>query len=138
MANLNPQFRAALAEIAEIIPRKVRTVVYAAAVGIALLAFATQRVVAVWWPELDARVDATAADVVAAALFIVGVLGFAYRPTRTDQPRPPAELDVLDAAHVQEAQARTIATLVGAGWPRDAAAAAVTEDGTLMDARRDA
>jgi len=117
--------RTALEEIVELIPRKVRTALYVTAVVLALAAFAAQRVVGVWWPELDTRVDTTVADVTTGALFLIGVLGTAYRPTRTDQALPAADLDALDGAHAQEALARTIATLTAAGYTHDAAVEAV-------------
>lgn len=122
---LTGTLRTALAEVVDLIPRKVRTVIYAVAVVVALLAIAAQGVTDIWFPELDDRVDATAARVVAACLFVVGALGFAYRPTRaTLEPLPPAE-SAYEALYAQEAQARTIATLAGAGYRRDTAVQAV-------------
>ncbi|WP_419704998.1 hypothetical protein [Promicromonospora sp. NFX87] len=122
---INPTLATALAEVVDLIPRKVRTVIYAAAVVVALLAIAAQGVTDIWFPELDDRVDATTARVVAACLFIVGALGFAYRPTRASleqlQPAEPAD----EAVYTQEALARTIATLTGAGYSLDAAVDAV-------------
>lgn len=132
-ADLTVTVRTALEEVVELIPRKIRTALYVAAVVVAALAFAAQRVVGIWMPELDTRVDATVADVVTAVLFLLGILGTAYRPTRTDGLLPPIVPDALDAAHIAEVRARTIDTLVHAGWTPDQAAAAVTENGRLID-----
>ncbi|MFI6428459.1 hypothetical protein [Promicromonospora sp. NPDC050880] len=110
-----PTIRTALAEVVELIPRKVRTALYVAAVVVGALALAAQRLVPIWVPELDARVDATVADVTAGALFLLGALGTAYRPTRTDQALSPVE-DAYEAVYAQEAQARAVATLKGAGF----------------------
>lgn len=124
MSNPLPAVRTALEEIVELIPRKVRTALYVTAVVVALAAFAAQRVVVVWWPELDTRVDATVADITTGALFLIGVLGTAYRPTRAGQVLALAE-PVDEAVYAQEALARTIAMLTGAGYSQAAAVDAV-------------
>jgi uncharacterized membrane protein len=134
-ANLDVTVRTALAEVVELIPRKVRTALYVAAVAVALLAFASQRVVAVWWPQLDVRVDATVADVVTACLFLIGLLGTAYRPTLTDHLQP-ADAG-YEALYAQEAQARTIQTLTAAGYDHAAAVDAVQAGDLSRLTRRD-
>lgn len=130
----NPVIRTALAEVVDFIPRKGRTVIYAVAVVIALLAIAAQGLTDIWFPELDDRVDATAARVVAACLFVVGALGFAYRPTRAGlEPLSPVEPDD-EAVYVQEALARTIATLTGAGYNHaDSVNAVMAGDLTVLN-----
>lgn len=133
--DLNVTVRAALEEIVELIPRKVRTGLYVAAVVVGALALAAQRLVPIWLPEMDVRVDATVADVAAGALFLLGVLGTAYRPTRTDQALPLAA-PVDEAAYELEVRARTIQTLTDAGYGHGVAVDAVTAgDLTILNRR---
>ena len=127
--------RTALAEVVDLIPRKLRTALYVAAVVVGALALAAQRLVPIWLPELDTRVDATCADVTAGALLLLGVLGTAYRPTRAQLL--PVVPDALDIATAQEYRARTIETLINTGWPHAKAVAAVEADDFKLLTRPD-
>lgn len=132
------QIRGALADVVELIPQRARVTLYVAAVGLAVVALAAQRVVAIWWPEGREQVDATAAEILPWALFVIGLLGTAYRPGRGESPgavvnvlNPPAEPGHLELAKAQEAQAQTVATLMANGWTREAAVSAVTRNELL-------
>lgn len=118
MANPNLTVTAVLDELAELVPAKVRTVLYAAALVVALLALAAQWAVGIWWPELDGRVDQTTAGVLAAALLVVGALGTAYRPTRGALPDvyPAARFDVGDQVITAGGLAGVV-TIVNADYP---------------------
>lgn len=129
--DLTVNVRTMIGELAELIPARARTAVYAAAIAVALLALAVQWVAAIWWPELDDRVDRTTAGVVAVALLVVSVLATAYRPTRGELPTAeavPILSDAVDLAHIQATRAQTIQTLVRTGWSHEAAVAAVDAD----------
>ena len=133
MANTqSAQVRAAFAEVIDLIPQRARTVIYVAAVAVAVMAFVAKRMASIWWPEVNDQVDATVADVVTAALFVIGLLASSYRPTRSELiPIGPLEPSHLELAQAQEAQARTIATLIPNGWSKDEATAAVTNNQLL-------
>lgn len=118
------QVRAAFAEVIDFIPRRLQTAFYISAVGLALAALAAQRLVAIWWPRYGDQVDATVAEILPWALFVIGVLGAAYRQHGTPAPVEPGPLEL---AHAQESQARTVATLMGNGWDKDEATQAVTQ-----------
>lgn len=132
------QIRGAFAEVVELIPQKARVTLYVVAVGLALVALAAQRVVVIWWPDGRDQVDATVAEIMPWVLFVIGLLGTAYRPGRGESPgavvnviNAPHEPGHLELAKAQEAQAQTVATLMANGWTREAALAAVTRNELL-------
>jgi hypothetical protein len=127
-ADVPVQVWTAFAEVIDLIPRRLRTAFYVGAVALALATLTVQRIVAIWWPQVQAQVDATAAEILPWALFVIGVLGAAYRQHGTPAPVEPGPLEV---AHAQESQARTVATLMGNGWNKDEATKAVTRQ-TLL------
>lgn len=133
-ADVTVQVRAAFAEVIDLIPRTWRTALYIGAVAIAVAALAAQRIVAIWWPEYRDQVDATVAEILPWVLFVIGILGAAYRPTRPELGMlSPIEPSQLELAQAQESQARTIATLSANGWSKAEATTAVTQQ-TLLPA----
>lgn len=131
-AELTVQVRTAFAGVVEAIPPKLRTGISVGSVVVALAALGSMRVVSIWWPEGREQVEATVAEVVPWLLFVGGVVGSVYRPTRPDlgslQPIEPGHLELAQA---QEAQARTVSTLMVNGWTKDEATAAVTKNELL-------
>lgn len=125
-ADVTVQVRTAFAEVIDLIPRRLRTAFYVGAVALAVAALAAQRIVAIWWPRYGDQVDATVAEILPWALFVIGVLGAAYRPRPGLGTLEPIEPGPLELAHAQESQARTVATLMGNGWNKDEATQAVT------------
>lgn len=133
MTNTELQVRArtVFAEVFELIPQRARTVIYVVAAVVAVLAFAAQRVVAIWWPDLKPQVDATVADIVTAALFVIGSLAAAHRPQGALLPIEPSYPGQVDIAQAQGMNAQTISTLTTLGWDKDEATAMVTQQQLL-------
>lgn len=135
MANteLTVQVRTAFAEVVDLIPPKVRTGISVGSVVVAIAALGSMRIVSIWWPEGREQVEATVAEVVPWLLFVGGVVGAAYRPTRNElgalQPMP--EPGPLELARTQESAAVTIATLCANGWTKDEATAVVQQQSLL-------
>lgn len=131
-ADVTVQVRAAFAEVIDLIPRRLRTAFYVGAVALALAALGAQRIVAIWWPRYHDQVDATVAEILPWALFVIGVLGATYRPRRPElgvlQPIEPGPLELAQA---QGVQAQTVTTLMGNGWDKDEAVTAVTNQALL-------
>jgi hypothetical protein len=126
------QVRGALADVVELIPTRMRFVLYILAVALAVSALAAQRVVAIWVPEYRDQVEATVAEILPWALFVIGVLGTAYTPTSPNYGMlPPAEPGPYEVARAQATQAQTVATLMANGWSKEEASAAVTQQ-TLL------
>lgn len=131
-ADVTVQVRTAFAEVIDLIPRGMRTAIYVGAVALALAALTAQRIVAIWWPQYQDQTDATVAEIMPWALFVIGVLGAAYRPRRPELGMlQPVEPGPLELARAQEAQANTIATLSANGWSKDEATQAVTQQALL-------
>lgn len=126
-ADVTVQVRTAFAEVIDLIPRRLRTASYVGAVALALATLTVQRIVAIWWPQVQDQVDATAAEILPWALFVIGVLGAAYRPHKERGVLAPIEPGPLELAQAQETQARTVATLMDKGWDKDEATTAVTQ-----------
>lgn len=127
------QVRGAFADVVELIPQRARVVLYVGSVGLAVCALAAQRVVGIWWPEYRDQVDSTVAEILPWVLFVIGVLGTAYRPGRGESPGPLQVIEPghLELAQAQELQSRTIATLVANGWTKEQATLAVKNNGLL-------
>lgn len=126
------QVRGAIADVVELIPQRMRFVLYILAVCLAVAALAAQRVVAIWWPEYREQVDATVAETLPWVLFVIGVLGTAYTPTQPSYGLlPPYEPGHLELAQAQEHQANAMATLMANGWTKEDARAAVTRNELL-------
>lgn len=132
------QIRGAFAEVVELIPQRARVALYVAAVGMAVLALAAQRVVTIWWPDGAEQVNATVAEIMPWALFLIGLLGTAYRPGRGESPgaivnviNQPGESSPLELAQTQERQAQTVATLMANGWTKSEATETVTQNALL-------
>lgn len=126
-ADVTVQVRTAFAEVIDLIPRRLRTAFYVGAVALALAALAAQRMVSIWWPQYGDQVDATVAEILPWALFVIGVLGAAYRPRPGLGTLEPIQPSPLELAQAQESQARTVATLMVNGWDKDEATTAVTQ-----------
>jgi hypothetical protein len=128
------QVRGAIADVVELIPNRIRLVLYILAVCLAVAALAAQRVVAIWVPEYQEQVDATVAEILPWALFVIGVLGTAYTPNQPNYGLlPPAEPGPYEVAQAQATQAQTVATLMANGWTKEEASVAVTQQ-TLLPA----
>lgn len=126
------QVRGAIADVVELIPQRMRFVLYILAVCLAVAALAAQRVVAIWWPEYREQVDATVAEILPWVLFVIGVLGTAYTPTQPNYGLlPPVDPGPYEVAQAQATQAQTVATLMANGWTKEEASAAVTQQ-TLL------
>lgn len=126
------QVRGALADVVELIPQRMRFVLYILAVGLAVSALAAQRVVAIWWPEYRDQVDATVAEILPWALFVIGVLGTAYTPTKPNYGLLPSlDPTPYEVAQAQATQAQTVATLMANGWTKEEASVAVTQQQLL-------
>lgn len=130
-ADVTVQVRAAFAEVIDLIPRGMRTAIYVGAVALALAALTAQRIVAIWWPQYQDQTDATVAEIMPWALFVIGVLGAAYRPRRPEVGLRQFEPGPLELARAQESAASTIATLSANGWSKDEATAAVQQQQLL-------
>jgi hypothetical protein len=130
-ADVTVQVRTAFAEVIDLIPRRLRTAFYAGAVALAIAALAAQRMVSIWWPRYGDQVDATVAEILPWALFVIGVLGVGYRQRPVHGTLAPIEPGPLELAQAQEMQARTVATLMGNGWNKDEATQAVTQQSLL-------
>lgn len=126
------QVRGAIADVVELIPQRMRFVLYILAVVLAVVALAAQRVVAIWIPEYHEQVDATVAEILPWVLFVIGVLGTAYTPTQSyTGVVAPYEAGPYELAQAQETQARTVATLMANGWDKEEAKATVTQQQLL-------
>jgi FAD/FMN-containing dehydrogenase len=126
-ADVTVQVRAAFADVIDLIPRGLRTAFYVGAVALALATLTVQRITAIWWPQVQDQVDATAAEILPWALFVIGVLGAAHRPRRGLGTLVPLEPGPLELAQAQESQARTVGHLMANGWDKDQATTAVTQ-----------
>lgn len=133
-AELTVQVRTAFAEVVDLIPPKVRTGISVGSVVVAIAALGSMRIVSIWWPEGREQVEATVAEVVPWLLFVGGVVGAAYRPTRNEyatiEPQPVVPTP-LDLARAQESSASTIAMLSANGWNKDEALLAVQQQQLL-------
>lgn len=131
-AELTVQVRTAFAEVVDLIPPKVRTGISVGSVVVAIAALGSMRIVSIWWPEGREQVEATVAEVVPWLLFVGGVVGAAYRPTRNEIGMlPPAPTSPLEMAKAQESAASTVVMLASNGWEKDEAIAAVQQQ-TLL------
>ena len=131
-ADVTVQVRTAFAEVIDLIPRRLRTSFYVGAVALALATLTTQRIVKIWWPQVQDQVDATAAEILPWALFVIGVLGAAYRPKHNERARVGLlEPGPLELAQAQGVQAQTVSTLMGQGWEKDEAVTAVTQQALM-------
>jgi hypothetical protein len=128
------QVRGAIADVVELIPTRMRFVLYILAVALAVLALAAQRVVSIWVPGYQDQVDATVAEILPWVLFVIGVLGTAYTPTSPPSYGPlPVDPGPYEVAQAQATQAQTVATLMANGWSKEEASVAVTQQ-TLLPA----
>jgi hypothetical protein len=127
------QVRGAIADVVELIPTRMRFVLYILAVALAVSALAAQRVVSIWVPEYQEQVDATVAEILPWALFVIGVLGTAYTPTSPNYGPLPVDPGPYEVAQAQATQAQTVATLMANGWSKEEASVAVTQQ-TLLPA----
>jgi hypothetical protein len=128
------QVRGAIADVVELIPTRMRFVLYILAVALAVLALAAQRVVSIWVPTYADQVDATVAEILPWALFVIGVLGTAYTPTSPPQGQQlVVDPGPYEVARAQATQAQTVATLMANGWSKEEASVAVTQQ-TLLPA----
>lgn len=127
------QVRGALADVVELIPQRMRFVLYILAVAVAVSALVAQRVVSIWVPEYKDQVDATVAEILPWVLFVIGVLGTAYTPTKPSYGPLVVDPGPYEVAQAQATQAQTVATLMANGWSREEASVAVTQQ-TLLPA----
>lgn len=69
-------------ELGVLIPARVRTIAYATAFTLGILAAAAGEIVPLWVPEHADAVAQTVARIASVVALVTGALGTAYRPTR--------------------------------------------------------